>query len=533
MTTQGDIVYGGASGTGTRLAKGTANQVLTMNSGATAPQWSMPTTGTVTGVTGTAPIVSSGGNAPAISISAATTSAAGSMSAADKAELDAATNANTASTIVARDVSGNFSAGTITAALTGNATTATTTTNISGGAVGSIPYQTAANATTLLAKGTAGQVLTMNSGATAPQWSTPITGTVTTVTGTAPIVSSGGSAPAISISAATTSAAGSMSAADKTKLDAITGTNTGDQTIILTGDVVGSGTGSFPAVISASSVTNAKMANMAANTIKVNNAGSSSAPTDLSIPANAFPARKSAGYLTANVITDFAFDILHEPDAAAVRTTIGAGTGNGTVTTVTGTSPISVATGTTTPAISISPATTSADGSMSAADKTKLDGSTHAIGDSYGGGIVFNVYDGGRHGLIAATGDQSSGIRWYGGSNTNTRARADGIASGLKNTAIIIANQGPVDGNAFAATVCNEYSVVVNGVVYGDWYLPSKYELNLLYLQRLVVGGFSGAVYWSSTENTDVAAWYTDFGTGSYFFTAKSGTYRVRAIRSF
>ena len=37
-----------------------------------------------------------------------------------------ATNANTASTIVARDASGNFTAGTITAALSGNATTATT-----------------------------------------------------------------------------------------------------------------------------------------------------------------------------------------------------------------------------------------------------------------------------------------------------------------------------------------------------------------------------------------------------------------------
>jgi hypothetical protein len=42
----------------------------------------------VTGVTGTAPIVSSGGVAPAISISAATSGAAGSMSAADKAKLD-------------------------------------------------------------------------------------------------------------------------------------------------------------------------------------------------------------------------------------------------------------------------------------------------------------------------------------------------------------------------------------------------------------------------------------------------------------
>jgi hypothetical protein len=37
-----------------------------------------------------------------------------------------ATNANTASAIVARDASGNFAAGTITAALTGNASTATT-----------------------------------------------------------------------------------------------------------------------------------------------------------------------------------------------------------------------------------------------------------------------------------------------------------------------------------------------------------------------------------------------------------------------
>ena len=43
-----------------------------------------------------------------------------------------ATNANTASTIVARDASGNFSAGTITAALSGNASTATTATTLSG-----------------------------------------------------------------------------------------------------------------------------------------------------------------------------------------------------------------------------------------------------------------------------------------------------------------------------------------------------------------------------------------------------------------
>jgi hypothetical protein len=39
MTTQGDVIYGGASGVPTRLAKGTAAQVLAMNAGATAPEW--------------------------------------------------------------------------------------------------------------------------------------------------------------------------------------------------------------------------------------------------------------------------------------------------------------------------------------------------------------------------------------------------------------------------------------------------------------------------------------------------------------
>jgi hypothetical protein len=157
----------------------------------------------------------------------------------------------------------------------------------------------------------------------------------------------------------------------------------------------------------------------------------------------------------------------------------------------------------------------------------------HYISESYGGGIVFYVYDGGQHGLIAATTDQSTGIRWYGGSYTNTRARADGIGAGLKNTAIIIANQGPIDGNAFAATVCNEYSVTVGVVTYGDWYLPSKYELNLLYLQKGVVGGFANDLYWSSTEDNNTSAWAQVFNAGLQVSINKNFTYYVRAVRAF
>jgi hypothetical protein len=66
-----------------------------------------------------------------------------------------ATNANTSSAIVARDGSGNFSAGTITAALSGNASTATTATNQSGGTV---------NATTGSFSGTVTSTLTGTTG---------------------------------------------------------------------------------------------------------------------------------------------------------------------------------------------------------------------------------------------------------------------------------------------------------------------------------------------------------------------------------
>ena len=168
-----------------------------------------------------------------------------------------------------------------------------------------------------------------------------------------------------------------------------------------------------------------------------------------------------------------------------------------------------------------------------AANTAKVGVTTHAIGDSFGGGIVFFVYDGGQHGLIAATADQSTRMRWYGGSYTNIRARADGIGAGLKNTAIIIANQGPVDGNAFAATVCNEYSVTVDGVTYGDWYLPSKHELNLLYIERAAVGGFITNYYWSSTEYGTLDAWLQIFNSGYQFYDNKNSPDGVRAVRAF
>ena len=152
----------------------------------------------------------------------------------------------------------------------------------------------------------------------------------------------------------------------------------------------------------------------------------------------------------------------------------------------------------------------------------------HFIGENYGGGIVFYVYDNGQHGLIAATADQGMLIKWYNGTYLVTNAVRDGIGAGKFNTERIIANQGAGD---YAAQICANYQ----GGNYGDWYLPSKYELNLLSLQKDVVGGFAttGAYYWSSSEYDANGAMMQTFYNGSQSSSGKNYSGYVRAVRAF
>lgn len=148
----------------------------------------------------------------------------------------------------------------------------------------------------------------------------------------------------------------------------------------------------------------------------------------------------------------------------------------------------------------------------------------HFIGENYGGGIVFAVDTEGQHGLIAATADQSPGIRWSNG-NTETKAVRDGVNAGGYNTERIAINER----GSYAAQLCAIYQ----GGGYADWYLPSKAELNLMYQQKGVIGGFTEIIYWSSSEADANTAWTQWFSDGFQAADVKSATLGVRAVRSF
>ncbi len=106
-------------------------------------------------------------------------------------------------------------------------------------------------------------------------------------------------------------------------------------------------------------------------------------------------------------------------------------------------------------------------------------GATHYVGELYGGGIVFYVYDNGQHGLIASLDDLSTGIQWgvLGTDISNCESGYDGAA----NTAAIVTQLGA--GNTYAAGLCDIYT----GGSQTDWYLPASWELNLLYDEAFMI----------------------------------------------
>jgi hypothetical protein len=113
---------------------GLVNSSITIN-GSSVSLGGTASVGTVTSVTGTAPVVSSGGATPAISMAAATASVNGYMTSTYASKLDgiAAGATNVTNTNQLTNGAGFITSSGTSAACSGNAATATTATNVDGG----------------------------------------------------------------------------------------------------------------------------------------------------------------------------------------------------------------------------------------------------------------------------------------------------------------------------------------------------------------------------------------------------------------
>jgi hypothetical protein len=270
--------------------------------------------GGVTAVTGTLPIVSTGGTTPAISIDAATTSASGSMSAADKTKLDGiaagaqvnvATNLtqgtrtttavpvnSSTGTAATLDIATDLLAGVMSSAdkakLDGIAANANnyslpkaTSTTLGGVELFSNTVQTvASNAVTTTSARTYGvQLNAADQMVVNVPWIDGTFANQTEKTFFAGPTSGAAAAPAFRVIAST-------------DLPAF---GSGDVSFAVAG---GAGT------IAADAVSNAKLADMAANTVKVNATAGAANPTDLSVGTNTVVGRVAGNIVAAQVATD-------------------------------------------------------------------------------------------------------------------------------------------------------------------------------------------------------------------------------------
>jgi len=173
--TAGDLVYFASGTSFTKLGIGTAGQILTVNPGGTAPQWS---TGAATGVTsisfGSTGLTPNTATTGAVVVAGTLIAVNGGTGISSYLQGEML-YANTTTTL--DKVTANITTSKKYLSQTGNGTaglapswSAVTATSIAGGTAGTLFYSTAADTTTTLSIGTAYQLLGVNAGATAPSW---------------------------------------------------------------------------------------------------------------------------------------------------------------------------------------------------------------------------------------------------------------------------------------------------------------------------------------------------------------------------
>jgi len=154
------------------------------------------------------------------------------------------------------------------------------------------------------------------------------------------------------------------------------------------------------------------------------------------------------------------------------------------------------------------------------------------LGKTYQGGVIGYIFksgdagyiDGQTHGLIVAVSDLGNNNWGCQGDNMGT---STGFGSGYSNTNTIAYD---CSDNTTAAYEC--YALSLNG--YTDWYLPSKEELRVLYLNSGAIGNFSAVKYWTSSEDDGITAYVINFATGIASTELKDYYYfRTKPIRNF
>ena len=168
---------------------------------------------------------------------------------------------------------------------------------------------------------------------------------------------------------------------------------------------------------------------------------------------------------------------------------------------------------------------------------------TYEVGDYYNEngkeGIVFEVWDGGRHGKIVSLNETEaawdSRVKWDSGEWINgTTTYADSESDGKANTDKLMSRS---DSQYFlAAKWCRDKGA--------SWYLPALNELEAIYnnkdkinnsLTQIGVTTLKDGLhwYWSSTEEDEFCAWFVGMGGGYTLSNTKLGSYYVRAVSAF
>lgn len=163
----------------------------------------------------------------------------------------------------------------------------------------------------------------------------------------------------------------------------------------------------------------------------------------------------------------------------------------------------------------------------------------HYVGELWGGGIVYYIYENGKHGLIASLDDLggASGVDWGPKSNITS---AESWWDGATNTTAAVA-AGPA--NTDAVKQCDDYS----NDGYTDWYLPSASEFKAMEEAAYVLSkildsdgdsntnplNYYDGEYWTSTQESRDDAFSFKFQNTHIQVTDKDSNLLVRAVRSF